>query len=77
MAGVGPTGRIARASIRRRLWESLGLGPHDGTTFREAGESGDRIILSLRPSLIEKYIDVSEFEGFEVQVRPTTAGQAF
>lgn len=77
MADQGEKSSIARASVRRRLWESLNLGPHDGTVFREPSEEGDRIILSLRPSLIEKYRNVTEFEGFAVEVRPVTSGRLY
>lgn len=77
MADQGQKSSIARASVRRRLWESLNLGPHDGTVFREPTEEGDRIILSLRPSLIEDYRNVTEFEGFAVEVRPVPSGRAY
>ena len=75
MVDQGQNSSLARASVRRRLWESLNLGPHDGTVFREPSAEGDCIILSLRPSLIEKYRNVTEFEGFAVKVRSMTSGR--
>lgn len=64
---------IAKASVRRRLWEHLGLDSHDGTSFREPSEQGDIIVLSLRAPLVDRFKHITSFEGFEVAVRPASA----
>lgn len=64
---------LAKASVRRRLWNKLGLGPNDGVSFREdsKGDGEDVIVLCLRPSLVSEFSHVTEFEGFSVLVRAT------
>ena len=68
---------IAKSSVRKRLWQKLRLGPYDGTSFRESGKKGDTIVLCLRPSVAAEFQKVTEFEGFEVEVRLTSAFQSF
>lgn len=69
MSAHSPDRPIAKASVRRRLWNELGLGPYDGTSFREPGDKRDRIVLCLKPSIARDYQHVREFEGFDVEVR--------
>lgn len=70
---------LAKASVRRRLWNELGLGPNDGVSFREdsKGDGEDVIVLCLRPSLVSKFAHVTKFEGFSVKVRATATYAAF
>lgn len=69
---------LAKASVRRRLWADLGLGPNDGVSFREDGavDGADVIVLCLRPSLVAQFAHVKEFEGFSVTVRATVTYNA-
>ena len=77
MAGKSTHMPIAKSSVRKRLWQKLRLGSYDGTSFRESGEKRDRIVLCLKPSIASEFQKVTEFEGFDVEVRLTNSFQSF
>ncbi len=66
----------AMASVRRKLWEHLGLGEFDGTSYREHVGDQDRIVLSLRPSILRTVERVLEWDGFPVRYKVIEPAQA-
>lgn len=66
----------ATKTVRNELWSQLDLDLGDGTIHREQGVNGDVIVLSLQPSLINRYHHITSFRGFQVRVQPVAAAAA-